>query len=397
MPSSAAHARRMKDDLLYAHGIARRAVARAALHFGIDGMTCETLDTLSSCLLAYLERLGGAMAHTAEAAGRTSAHCQVLDALAAVELCTPPAKGTSMVAAGGTQETLELTNGETHHDGALSGTPSWKDLAAFCFGPQWHQSSSLSGTFLVDGAESSSGGWNAPYPEEVPHFPRVGKQTANPHPFAEPKLHRPNVTVADASEAAVMEDDDIPDAVFRDAAVGWGAFSDANATAQSGDKRSLEAAPDENEPAAKKLKLLDGTSAPEGTDWAEALPTFYPPFPTHHPDDTRVLLTEAAAHIVASPRHTWNAQPAATDPAADARPPTRLQVRSALLGRRTDGGDATNAPPSFWGDLSSSDRVVPVGRPAVDATTAPSIVPIGRASGSRVSRILEGSMEPPVG
>jgi Bromodomain associated len=419
MPPSAAsqqHSRRLpKDDLLYAHGIARRAVARAALHLGIDCMTGETLDTLSACLLTYLERLGGAMAHTSEASGRTSAHCHVLDALAAVELCTPPAaiQTTVATAMGSPIETLEAsTNGESHIEGASSGASSWKDLASFCFGPQWHQSS-VGAASLVDALNgSSSAGWNAPYPEEVPHFPRVVTKSAvaNPHPFPEPKLHRQDVIIDGATEpevTALQDNEDIPDTAFQDAA-GWGGIRDEKPVTQSGDKRPLENADDEDsKPAAKRVKLHDGTAAAtEGLDWAEALPTFYPPFPSKHMDDQRVVFAEgtAAAKMDATttPLHSWTAKATETAAEREAHPPTRLRVRTALLGSRTgvhrgggDGpADSTRAP-SYWGAVSA-DRVVPAGRPAMDASAAPSIVPIGRASGSRVSRILEGSMEPPV-
>lgn len=43
------------DDAAYCTEIARRSVARAALHLGTEGMETEALDVLGSVLLGYLE------------------------------------------------------------------------------------------------------------------------------------------------------------------------------------------------------------------------------------------------------------------------------------------------------------------------------------------------------
>jgi hypothetical protein len=45
------------EDNVYSHQVARRSVARAALHLGLDSMSEEALDVLGDVLLTYLQRV----------------------------------------------------------------------------------------------------------------------------------------------------------------------------------------------------------------------------------------------------------------------------------------------------------------------------------------------------
>jgi hypothetical protein len=45
------------EDDVYSYEVARRSVARAALHLGLDSMSEEALDVLGDVLLAYLQRV----------------------------------------------------------------------------------------------------------------------------------------------------------------------------------------------------------------------------------------------------------------------------------------------------------------------------------------------------
>jgi hypothetical protein len=45
------------EDDVYSHEVARRSVARAALHLGLDSMSEEALDVLGDVLLTYLQRV----------------------------------------------------------------------------------------------------------------------------------------------------------------------------------------------------------------------------------------------------------------------------------------------------------------------------------------------------
>jgi len=82
-----------------------------------------------------------------------------------------------------------------------------------------------------------------------------------------------------------------------------------------------------------------------------------------------------------------------TDPA--------LQVRSALVslgqhywGSGWDEHQSNEKASETAASANLTNLVVPQGRAGADTSIQPQIVPLGRASGSRVSRILEGSMDP---
>lgn len=153
------------EDDIYCHLIARRAVVRAALYLGIDCMSQEALDTLSGVLLEYLARIGTTLAMSVEASGRSSAHCNAVDALRVVELLTPPCcpitvnvnSGTSLTGTGPPLSAEEgaaaVSDGyhnnnhqpdedECNHQYHPESCTTWKDLASFCFGPRWRELSS---------------------------------------------------------------------------------------------------------------------------------------------------------------------------------------------------------------------------------------------------------------
>jgi hypothetical protein len=462
-----------RDDV-YSHLIARRAVARAALHLGSDSMTSESLDSLAACLIAYLERVGKTLAISTEASGRSSAHCNVLDAVRAVELCTSAAvqrmhrDGSEDEPGTGGQQVLSSSG-----SGAISapGDPqeelSWKGLAAFCFGPQWHSSSGistmspsveaasiqdaqsqleqqnqlgraeeseqplvestsaaggkvgLSATSIATGGDptveviSRSSGWSAPYPDEIPAFPVPSSaRIANPHPLHAPYLHGRPETSADAAESEKDQEkmgeelEEIPDAFF-----GWGELGakekppriDQETPAVAGSKRK-EVTPDkEIEPPRKKMKRSadDGGEIPaEQNATSLYVPSFYPSFPQPSDSLARTILDAEITPFVSAPK-----PPAASAPKAKAAPSSQastatdptLKVRSALVQLGQHAGS------TYWGsgwDVPASEKrqaselAVPVGRSAEAGGPAPQqIVPLGRASGHPVSRILEGSMD----
>jgi hypothetical protein len=74
----------------------------------------------------------------------------------------------------------------------------------------------------------------------------------------------------------------------------------------------------------------------------------------------------------------------------------RTPLLSVPWGRPTgDGGAAATGGAAGSSSLASSSSVAPSPSAAAAASAAAQIVPLGRASGSRVSRILEGSMDVP--
>lgn len=415
-------------DEVYCHLTARRAVARAALHLGVDSMTTEAVDVMASCLLEYLERLGACTAATAEAAGRTSAHCHVLDAMAAAEMCTSTAVAAlhTTATAAALEESTTVDAVTTVHAGQKLQDlgASWKDLAAFCFGPSWNtdpatENESLQRESGVSGgagggkvgpsvamnSSTNDRGWNAPYPDEVPHFPLCSHEVANPHPFAdEPAMHRLDTSVAAANASIQAESQDtlaeFPDAAFQPSE--WGSLKreaettdgGVNGGGEVGEKRkALDN--DKGERPSKKTKLLDGTAAKRRPSLSSDLPVFYPPMPSH--PESRLLVVESTA-IDSAVANRMNAP---VDPSSSSfkQPtdddPTRL-VRSALVNSYKGSSSISY---SYWGSAWSAANdaslQVPAGRPAAaDTNSSITIAPLSRASGSRVSRILEGSMDP---
>jgi len=199
----------VKEDV-YSMELARRAVARAAIHLGIESMSERTLDVLADVLLSYLSRTGSALSHLVESSGRTSAHANVLDALQASEIVSAPAvqrvyvsssmsaadasaaaaaavAATSDVSAAGEDEAagskmeqstadksepsdtagpLGKLDGVGHNTGSsnqdmvtATSSADWKGLASFLFGPNWYEESTSQNN-TTNGAEKG--------PEKVP-------------------------------------------------------------------------------------------------------------------------------------------------------------------------------------------------------------------------------------
>jgi histone H3/H4 len=430
-----------RDDV-YSHLIARRAVARAALHLGSDAMSAEALDALAAVLQSYLERVGKTVAITVEASGRNSAHCNVLDAVRAVELCTSPAVQRVH------RDTKTNMQGE-QQDAAVTVTSaleakeelSWKGLASFCFGPQWHLSSSavsamqaaqqqaeqqddLAPPLEATGAGGKVGpstiaadgtgdpvmdpvarfaGWVAPYPDELSAFPVSVGRISNPHTLmSAPSLHAPPVASAKTNPGALLtaqELENIPDAFF-----GWGdsvvGEASSTETVAAGAKRK-EVTPDkEAEPPRKKARRGSGVVVDESeADFPSYVPSFYPPFPRSSDSLGRTVLDlngASATSALSQSTQTASGGPSPRTGGTILAADPSLNVRSALvqLGEHRTG--------QYWGSgwdavadtKKTSEFAVPSGR-STEATDGVQrqIVPINRASGHPVSRILEGSMD----
>ncbi|KAL3817650.1 hypothetical protein ACHAXA_001995 [Cyclostephanos tholiformis] len=133
-------------DAAYCTEIARRAVARAALHLGIEGMEGEALDVLGSVLLGYMEMVGATISTNVELSGRSSAHANAYDALNAIVECTAPAaiqigynhhsSTTSSSSVAGDPVPHQPPGGDNGslYEGKEWG---WEGLASFLFGPDW--------------------------------------------------------------------------------------------------------------------------------------------------------------------------------------------------------------------------------------------------------------------
>jgi hypothetical protein len=398
-----------RDDA-FCHLIARRSVARAALHLGVECMSQEALDALASITSTYLERFGQALSNTVESSGRTSAHANAMDALRAVELVTSPA--VTRVHYGGNNTATVGDDTVTTNGVTSSTTTNWKGLAAFVFGIDWSDDVDVNDDPTADGSHatattrdtlqmSSTGaggkvgprasshciknGWCAPYPDELPDFPAgSSNNTANHHrmivsdKLAE-SLHGPihdTTGTMDANKEMETDLQNMPDAVFTKE---WGATLDKSETMQLDDTTTVKRKAnsddhDASDKPAKKQKLNNGLAALERPEY---IPNFLPPYPRAADSIARTIVELESA----------------PDKAKQTLEPSVKNV---------------SHDSSYWGSTVASgnetqrDAHVPKGR----STTLPLassgpmvsqvVVPLGRASGSRVSRILEGSMDPAV-
>lgn len=427
-PNSHCSSMQEARDNVYSHLIARRAVARAALHLGTDSMTAEAMDSLAGVLTSYLERVGKTVAVTVEASGRSSAHSNVLDALRAVEMCTSPAV-----------QRVHRDPSTTEQDssplpGMAAGSPreelSWKGLAAFCFGPEWHmpprklaalnaaqdqadqdeendqelEATGAGGKVFPSASAAGVGdssadqaarrsGWMAPYPDELPAFPVAAARISNPHVLSQQSLHGlPSANMTKSAAQTNKELEEIPDAFF-----GWGQgakpSSSIETTAAVGEKRKDTTPDTDAERPRKKTRFNSETGAGDEKipvrETAPYVPSFFPPFP--RPSDTLArtvldLKDPSAALRSNADLSNATAPPSQADTASDPN------VRSALvqLGEQQAG--------SYWGSgweaPAPPELAVPTGRSSEAGGPAPrQIVPLNRASGHPVSRILEGSMD----
>jgi len=490
-------------DEVFCHFIARRAVARAALHLGLESMTQEALDVVAAILLEYLSRIGQTVAYSVEASGRSSAHIHVLDAIRAVELCTTTAV-----------HKVHAHDGTGGPDGPASSsvvgnTPlldaayqqSWKGLAAFLFGPDWHvpqrekkkisflDSNSntpepgvgvaeeedgaggavpgggkvgpLSGNgeanvstapvlasaaanaaatpILLKGNNTSSGnkGWDAPYPEEIPDFPTASSNVANPHPLsnsaAVESLHtiilepaRPtaedvkNAGKAAEDEAALLQSQ-VPESVFTV----WGdwdksATNGKNAVAmETGDGNAKRRREDEtaDHPAAKKARIsfaADASKKGANNDNSAGnenafFPIFYPQLPRMSNGLRTAVLDMSDEAFEGTSGHDQKplGKPSSgSSQRTSTSHPSCKTIRSSLVqlvhqnywGTGWDQeeddplDDNNNNVKSNPKKANVGVLIVPPGMDPAPQVELP-IAPLTKASNSRVSQILEGSIE----
>ena len=403
------------EDQVYCFEIARRSVGRAALHLGIESMSEASLDVMADVLLSYLNRVGKSMSHLVESSGRSSAHVNILDAFRACEMVSAPV-AQRLHLRDGSEEQLFGTATTTNAAAATSAqqqhnTADWKGLAAFLFGPKWLEETEEddeekvsngpgggkrgpSATTGEISADTKVTGWNAPYLDEIPPYPLASDQCANPHSLPAQiglSLHREEAEQEDKAETE-EELEMIPDDIF--ATKSWG---------DMGMKRKLDRAsgesdkdPETSSPPTKRARIVndrdkDGAKKDEQQQGGEQHPpNFVPSFFPKPPVTKRS--SDEGRMAVDMEKHPLNEISRETD---------YQGVRSSLVEQSSYYWG------SSWDSKSSShaDLAVPLGRwepkpkekdekPEKDKDEkSTKIVPIPRASGSRVSRILEGSMD----
>jgi len=384
-------------------------------------------------------------------------------------------------------------NGSTQSsfDSSSHSMTGWKGLAAFAFGPKWLEEkdeedlldqsmmtsnntdetaaedrellssgaggkvfpSSLADNEIEDGntiartRNRRRGGWDAPYPDFVPTFPRASATCANPHALPA-KLPRKSASGAgsaayrkvdiDMEEAAeeeneaMIELEGMPDDAFTpqpSISLSWGSIN-------GNKKRKLDrgnATNDDNDlPPTKRIKIEESEMATSFTakktnvfvqnghridnkDNAEDdsdsilddylyVPSFYPrpPCMKTMSAERRIVIDDQQQRLLQQRQQQQHEQQISANdgsPASLADLNSSQGVRSSLA--RTNQN-------YYWGSGwdQASKLAVPMGRRTnangsgntnvsggATSTAEVPIIPVNRASGSRVSRILEGSMD----
>jgi len=379
----------MDSEDLYCHEISRRSVARASLHLGIDSMSQDLLDVLSDVLQHYVAKIGKTMAFLVESSGRPSSHSNVLDAIQAIQMTTAPAAYQMNESSSGDGD----TNGsKTINSMRDQRSAPWRDLAVFCFGSEWEGNVEIirpGGGKVGPSAVTNEAGWRAPFLEEVPTFPKTKSDgVANPHNM---KAHIALSLHADMNFLEETDTEkkliDIPDKVFTE----WGTSQILKASITKGGENSTNAASrhnnhkddeevdqHEDEPARKKQRLEE-----QDADQRNHRPSYVPDFMPRLPETLH-----AGRSIVDLPINAADTSDAANSNTS------MISTEEGTLGVRSSLVDLeSNKPHSYWGSGWDVAPKVPVGRIELDEKTNATVVPLGRASNSRVSRILEGSMD----
>ena len=370
------------EEDVFNHEVAKRSVARAALHLGVERMSEEALDVMGDVLLEYLKKVGSTLSQMVESSNRTSAHTNVLDAIRAIDMCTSPAAVHQIHVAG---------DGETR---ASTGV-GWKDLACFLLGPDWMTQSSESvqpeagGKVGPSSVRKKTKGWEAPYLDEIPPYPQASLSCANPHtldPSQAQSLHGGEIPLS-SDEAHANELEKMPDAAFT---TDWGALQ------QEGASKKKKAEDDHEEaPPAKRVKLSEDGTEKAGEKKQKAkvekdtrpshVPSFLPPFPSTGPgraiavsDENLVTFAKESAAILENSTTKLSSKP--TDVRSSL---VKMEPQSAYWGSGWDAEPPTKVPA---GRKPTSER---------DAKTHQEVrvAPLDKPSINRTSRIIEGSMD----
>ncbi|KAL3934187.1 MAG: hypothetical protein SGBAC_010042 [Bacillariaceae sp.] len=382
-------------------------------------MSETALDVMADVLLNHLHRVGRTLSHLAETNGRTSAHVNLLDALRACEMEAAPAVQQMHLRDPNMDDSLYHKPQVPTTSQNLAGNANsrdWKGLACFLFGPKWleedekpaeqvSQASAGGGKQFPKSAGSNKTlGWQAPYPDEIPHFPQASETCANPHRLAAKQMLSLHSAAADDGTLQTAEDVEaklqgVPDDAFTESP--WGSVASKKRKVEDEDAVMTDADNKEQSPASKKAKLNDNTAdaaakpedkaeneqkdeekpkEEETKETVEEEPDAHPHVPSFYPRPPSFIGNGPEGSI-----KVLDVDTAAEGSAPEDKEQFSHEVRSSLVQLGSYWG-------SGWDGEPNTKLAVPVGR--VEAQPASSsIVPLGRASGSRISRILEGSLD----
>jgi hypothetical protein len=364
---------------VFNHEVAKRSVARAALHLGVERMSQEALDVLGDVLLEYLKKVGSTLSQIVESSNRTSAHTNVLDAIRAIDMCTSPAAVHQIHVAGETTSSSGV---------------GWKDLASFLMGPDWMTQSfetvqpEAGGKLGPSSTRKKTKGWEAPYLDEIPPYPQASLSCANPHtldPSQAQSLHGGEISLP-SSESYAKELEKMPDTAFT---TDWGVPEQEEVS-----KKKKAENDHEDAPPTKRVKLSDDgkekavekkeISAVEKDSRPPYVPSFLPPFPRTGPG--RVIAVSDENLVTFAKESATRLSKSTTKPSSEL-----TDVRSSLVKME---------PQSYWGsgwDVEPPTKV-PAGRKPTSERDAKThqevrVAPLDKPSINRTSRIIEGSMD----
>jgi len=378
-----------EKDKQFSHEIAKRSVARAALHLGITSMSSEALDVMGDALITFLERLGGYIAESAECAGRSSSHCNVLDGLQAVECMSGNIISTETSFGNKSSNSYAMGANGNNYDNQTA----WEALAAFGYGPSWRQKhdavTAPNSTTNNNNDDENAHGWNAPYLDVIPNYPlrRDGDWKSTHYKALEEEAcatsHDKN-DKKDKDETSQRAEKRLNNVLNSMPDVFWGSEIPMK---EDQDKKEKE---EVSTPPTKRVKLsIPNEIKHPSTSTAERpayLPSFLPSFPPfytyQHPSSQAKHPTQQQRYLQTGSSNTIDSS---------------TNVRRSLVQLYQSSHDAsTNQTGNNEVTTENHSLVVPSGvdgDASKEKGNGTAVTALTKASGSRIPRILEGSMD----
>mmetsp|Transcript_8060 Transcript_8060/g.15181 ORF Transcript_8060/g.15181 Transcript_8060/m.15181 type:complete len:404 (+) Transcript_8060:98-1309(+) len=388
-------------DLEYQILLTQRSIARAALHLGIDTLSSHTLTILQDALTQYIERMGRVMGSHVENSGRSSHHVNVLDAIRAVEDCAlvvdPGRDMRGMIP-------HNMSEGGEQRDDVLD-CGEWGDLVKFLYGSLKALDDSKgggpapnkSGALQEDGKNlnniSTSGGgdsgkedytgmgWYAPLDDydSIPMFP-VEIRTKDRHDNQDSSKRKRDDDIADDlfAPSKRMKNDPLQQQQ-PEANVAKGQVSSSSETKDR-----------------HKMDLVSEKKIAEHTQQKlpSYIPNFLPPFPPKHTYTKSTVpkpipmnqfnSQNVRSSLVQLGRSYWGALPVGKEYIqGDRDASSSSSTRGVFVKVKTEPLDVSAV---------SSNEGMDAGVAGVEVKGG-GVRPIVRASNTRFSKILEGSMD----
>lgn len=400
-------------DLEYQILLTQRSIARAALHLGIDTLPSNTLTVLQDALTQYIERVGRVMANHVENSGRSSHHVNVLDAIRAVEDC-------ALVAAVDTSlSSPSEEGGQQPKDSLVGYSGEWEDLVKFLYGSVdvLHSKGAVPGprkrtgsiliqddhvnpmsSSSVGGSGSSSGkeehgmgvGWYAPLDDydSIPFFP-VELRNKDPQHSSGSRDSFKRKRGDNDDENVSFEENMFVSRKRMKNNISQQQQQQPGTNAPKG-QGSKERKQGSANFMSQHQDISENTQRPSLPSY---VPNFLPPFPPKHTYTKSITLPKPVpmdefraqnvrSSLVQLGRSYWGALPVSKDTHVDRDGSSSSSSRGVFVKVKTEPLDVS----------ALASESVDVGAGGVEMKGG-GVKPIVRASATRFSKILEGSMD----